>query len=95
MRLRPDCRLKKFDSVLGSDEKIFHCWLQENISDLNTKHGQEEETFLHRSAQVCSFIAHFSPCLSRAVRKNHLYAVETMIAAGAEVDIANIQGGDT
>ena len=43
-------------------------------------------------AQVGSVIAPFSPCLCRAVRKNHLYAVETMIAAGAEVDIPNIQG---
>ena len=33
--------------------------------------------------------------LCRAVRKNHLYAVETMIAAGAEVDIQNIQGGNS
>ena len=36
----------------------------------------------------------FKRFLFRAVRKSHLYAVETMIAAGAEVDIANIQGGD-
>ena len=51
MRLRPaTCRLKQFDSVLDSDEKTILCWLQENISDLNTKLGQEEETFLHRSA---------------------------------------------
>ena len=35
----------------------------------------------------------FKRFLFRAVRKSHLYAVETMIAAGAEVDIANIQGG--
>ena len=93
MRLRPDsCRLKQLDSVLGSDEKTILCWLQENISDLNTKHGQEEETFLHRSTKVQYMIFLFLTFLYRAVRKNHLYAVETMIAAGAEVDIPNIQG---
>ena len=52
MRLRPDsCRLKQLDSVLGSEEKNILCWLQENISDLNTKLGPEEETFLHRFDQ--------------------------------------------